>query len=45
MTHLPYILVSYALGIAIPLGFGLAALHRMRAVGRKLAAIDRRTRS
>ena len=42
MTHLPYILASYALGVLIPAGFGLAALLRMRAARRRLAAVDPR---
>ena len=42
MTHLPYILASYALGVLIPAGFGLAAFLRMRAAERRLDAIDPR---
>jgi hypothetical protein len=44
MTHLPFILVSYALGVLIPAGFGLAAFRRMAAAGRRLEAIDPRAR-
>ncbi len=42
MTHLPFIAVSYALGVLIPAGFGLAAFLRMSAARRRLAAIDPR---
>lgn len=42
MTHLPYVLSCYVLGVLVPAGFGIAAVLRMRAVGRKLAAVDRR---
>ena len=42
MTHLPYVLSCYALGLAVPAGFGLAAWRRLRAVRRHLAAIDPR---
>jgi len=42
MTHLPYIVAAYALGLIIPLGFGLAAFLRMRAARNRLAAIDPR---
>ena len=42
MTHLPYIVACYALGVLVPAGFGLAALLRMRAARRRLAAVDPR---
>lgn len=42
MTHLPYVLTCYALGVLVPLGFGIAAFLRMRAADRRLAAIDPR---
>ncbi|MBN9562110.1 MAG: hypothetical protein J0H14_15490 [Alphaproteobacteria bacterium] len=42
MTHLPFIAASYALGIAIPVGFAVAAWTRMSAARRRLAAIDPR---
>ena len=42
MTHLPFIAASYALGVAIPVGFALAAWTRMAAARRRLAAIDPR---
>ncbi len=45
MSFLPYIIPSYALGLLVPAGFGLAALLRMRRADRLLAQIDpRRTR-
>ncbi len=43
MTHFFYIFSSYALGIFVPFGFSITAFIRMRAVARKLAAIDPRT--
>jgi len=42
MTHLPFIAASYALGIAIPVGFAVAAWARMATARRRLAAIDPR---
>ena len=36
MTHLPYIVASYALGVLIPGVFALAAFLRMRAAQRRL---------
>ncbi len=42
MTHLPFVAACYALGLGVPLGFGLAAALRMRAATRRLAAIDPR---
>lgn len=42
MTHLPYVLASYALGIAIPAGFALAVVLRLRAARRRLAGLDPR---
>jgi len=42
MTHLPFIAASYALGVLIPLLFGVAAFTRMGAARRRLAAIDPR---
>ena len=42
MTHLPFIAASYALGIAIPVGFAVAAWTRMATARRRLAAIDPR---
>jgi hypothetical protein len=44
MTHLPYVLSCYALGVLVPAVFGIAALARMRAVTRRLAALDPRQR-
>jgi hypothetical protein len=42
MTHLPYIIAAYALGVLVPVWFGLAAFLRMRAATRRLAAVDPR---
>lgn len=44
MTHLPYIVAAYALGVLVPASFGIAAFVRMRIAARRLAAIDRRRR-
>jgi hypothetical protein len=44
MTHLPYVVAAYVLGVAIPATFALAAVVRMRAAQRRLAALDRRRR-
>ena len=42
MTHLPYIVAAYALGVMIPGAFAASALVRMRAARQRLAAIDPR---
>ena len=42
MTHLPYIVAVYTLGIAVPVVFGIAAYLRIGAARRRLAAIDPR---
>ena len=42
MTHFPYIIAAYALGVLIPGSFAVAALLRMRTAQRRLAAIDPR---
>lgn len=44
MTHLPFIVAAYGLGIAIPLAYAIAALQRLTTARRKLAAIDPRAR-
>jgi hypothetical protein len=44
VSHLPYIIASYALGVVVPGTFALAALLRTRAARRRLAAIDPRVR-
>ena len=44
MTHLPYVVAAYVLGMVIPGTFALTAFLRMRAAKRRLAAIDRRRR-
>ncbi len=42
MTHLPYIVAAYVLGVLIPGSFAVAAFARMRAAARRLAAVDPR---
>jgi len=42
MTHLPYIIAAYGLGVVIPGTFAVAAFLRMRTAQRRLAAVDRR---
>ncbi len=42
MTHLPYVAATYALGVALPFGFLIAGLLRMRGAARKLRAVDPR---
>ena len=44
MTHLPYVVAAYVLGVVIPGTFAAAAFLRMRAAQRRLATIDRRRR-
>ena len=44
MTHLPYIVAAYALGVLIPGTFAVAAFLRMGAARRRLAAFDPRVR-
>ncbi len=45
MTHLPYVVAAYLLGVMIPASFGVAAFMRMQAARRRLGAIDRRPRA
>lgn len=45
MTHLPYIVAAYVLGVMIPGSFAVAAYMRMRAARRRLGAIDQRRRT
>lgn len=42
MTHLPYIVASYALGVLVPGAYTLAAALRLRRARRRLAAVDPR---
>jgi hypothetical protein len=42
MTHLPFIVASYALGLLIPGTFAISAYLRMRKSQRRLAALDHR---
>jgi hypothetical protein len=44
VTHLPYIVAVYALGVLIPGTFAASAFLRMRVARRRLAAIDPRVR-
>jgi hypothetical protein len=41
MTHLPYIVASYTLGVLIPGTFAVMAFVRMRSARLRLAAIPR----
>ena len=45
MTHLPYIVVAYALGVLVPASYAVAAFLRMRDAKRRLAAIGSRRRA
>lgn len=42
MTHLPYVVGSYGLAVALALVFGVSATTRLARACRKLAAIDPR---
>ena len=42
MTHLPYIVAVYALGVGVPVVFGVLAWRRLGVVRRRLAALDPR---
>lgn len=42
MTHLPFVVGAYALGILVPTGFAWAAFVRLGIARRRLAAIDPR---
>jgi hypothetical protein len=42
MTHVPFVAAAYALGLIVPLIFGVAAFARMIGARRRLAAIDPR---
>jgi hypothetical protein len=43
MTNWPFIAAAYALGVLIPLVFGISAFTRMGAARRRLALIDPRS--
>lgn len=45
MTHLPFIVAAYSLGVLIPGWFAIAAFLRMRSALRRLAAVDPRRRA
>ena len=42
MTHLPFIVATYALGLAVPLVFAVTSWQRLARARRRLAAIDPR---
>jgi heme exporter protein D len=42
VTHLPYIVVAYAIAVGLPLALSIDALLRTRSARRRLAAIDPR---
>jgi HAMP domain-containing protein len=42
MTHLPFIVATYALAVLVLGGFGVGAWFRVNAAQRRLAAIDPR---
>jgi hypothetical protein len=44
VTHLPFIAAAYALGLLLPVAFGLDAWRRMATARRRLDAIDPRRR-
>jgi len=44
MTHLPYVVAAYLLGVLIPTSFAVSAFLRMRGARRRLDAMDRRRR-
>jgi hypothetical protein len=44
LTHLPYIIAAYTLGVLVPCTFAVAAFLRMRTAQRRLAAIDTRVK-
>ena len=41
MTHLAFVATSYALAVAIPLGFAAAASRRLAVARRRLASLGR----
>lgn len=43
MTHLPFIVVCYALGVGVPVAFAVNAWARLGSARRKLAALDTRS--
>jgi len=44
MTHLAYIIPSYALGVLLPLGLGIAAAQRLANAKKRLASLEVRSR-
>jgi len=45
MTHLPYIIASFGLGLAVPVLFAAGAWQRLARARRRLAQIDPRNTS
>lgn len=45
MTHLPYIVAAYGLGVGVPVWFGVLSWRRLRLARLRLAAIDPRGRA
>ncbi len=45
MTHLPYIVAAYALGIGIPAVFAVLSRQRLATARQRLAALDPRARN
>jgi hypothetical protein len=42
MTHLGFVAASYALGLLVPVVFGVTAVQRLASARRRLTAIDPR---
>ncbi len=42
MTHLPFIVATYALGLAVPTVFAVSAWRRLTQARRRLAVVDPR---
>ena len=42
MTHLPFVVASYALGMGVPVVLGVLAWQRLARARRMLAVVDRR---
>ncbi len=42
MTHLPFIVVTYVLGLVVPAVFAITAWRRLVQARRRLAAVDPR---
>jgi len=44
MTHLPYIVASYAIAVGVTVAYSVAAWLRLRLAKHRLAAVDPRAR-